>query len=255
MPEPACERLRQSQYAFAAYIRDPNHQPLPAVSRPERMRTYRELFFNNIQSFIGSGFPVLRQVLDDEPWLALLDDFFARHACATPYFSGVAEEFLDYLQNERGPRPQDPPFLLELAHYEWVELALSIAEGEAPTQDSDLEAYPLDTVIFLSELAWPLAYRYPVHQISRAFQPAAPPAEPTCLAVYRDWQDQVRFLELNAATYLLLQKLEQGPASAHQCLGQVAQALGHSDASGLLSHGAGILKELALRGVIGKAAA
>jgi len=250
MPEPR-PLFRQTQLAFAAHIRDPERHPAPADVPPARMKMYRELFFNNVESFIESGFPVLRAILDDPRWQGLVRDFFARHRSRTPYFSGIPEEFLAYVQNERGERREDPPFLLELAHYEWVELALAIAEGEVPPEDAALIDDPLVCEIALSELAWPLAYRFPVHKISRDFQPAEPPKEPTFLAVYRDREDQVRFLELNAVTYRLLQILQQqGHCLAADCLGQIAQELGHSNPDAVLAHGAGILRDLAERGLI-----
>ena len=251
MPEPQ-PKFRQVQLAFAAHIRDPENHPAPADVQPARMQMYRELFFNNVESFIAAAFPVLRTILDDNRWQALIQDFFARHRSQTPYFSGIPEEFLAYLQHERGARAEDPPFLLELAHYEWVELALAIAEGEAPAASTALIENPLAQTIALSELAWPLAYRFPVHQIGRDFQPSKPPAEPTCLAVYRDREDQVRFLELNPVTYRLLQILqERGHCLAAGCLSQIAEELEHANPAEVLAHGAGILRELAQRGLIG----
>ena len=251
MPEPQ-PKFQQVQLAFAAHIRDPENHPAPADVQPARMQIYRELFFNNVESFIAAGFPVLRAILDDNHWQALIQDFFARHRSQTPYFSGIPEEFLAYLQDERGVRAEDPSFLLELAHYEWVEMALAIADGEPPTAGTALFDDPLAQTIVLSELAWPLAYRFPVHQIGRSFQPTEPPAEPTCLAVYRDREDQVRFLELNPVTYRLLQILqEHGPCLAMDCLNQINQELAHSNPDAVLAHGAGILRELAQRGLIG----
>ena len=249
MAEP---NFRQTQYAFAAHIRDPGRHPAPPDVSPERMAMYCELFRNNIQSFIGSGFPVLKQVLDEARWLALVEDFFSRHRSKTPYFSDFPEEFLAFLSDERAGHADDPPFLLELAHYEWVELALSLAAGEAPAACADLQRDPLACVIALSEVAWPLAYRFPVQRIGRDFQPAEPPAEPTCLAVYRDRDDAVRFLELNPVTFRLLQRLEEeGPAPAADCLRRIAGELGHAEPGLVLEHGTELLRGLGLRGVVG----
>ncbi len=244
--------LWQTQHAFAAYIRDPDNNPIPTGVKPERMAMYRELFFNNMKSFIGSGFPVLKQVLDEVHWLELVQDFFARHRSTTPYFSNFPEEFLAFLSHGRGNPPQDPPFLLELANYEWVELALSLADGEAPKESLELEQIPLACVIALSEVAWPLAYRFPVQHIGRDYQPAEPPAEPTFIAVYRDREDAVRFMELNAVTFRLLQILEEdGPCLAEECLRRIAEELGYADPAAVLEHGAETVRGLARRGVIG----
>jgi hypothetical protein len=244
--------FQRTQYAFAAHIRDPQRHAAPPDVAPARMGMYRELFFNNIENFIATGFPVLKSILAGERWLALIQDFFARHCSQTPLFAGIAEEFLDYLQNERGEPPGDPPFLLELAHYEWAELALAIAEAEAPPFDPAFGQNPLAWTIRLSELAWPLAYRFPVHNIGPELQPAEPPAQPACLVVYRDREDAVRFLEINPVTYRLLTLLEEnGPQPASECLTRIAEELSHPDPAAVLDFGADILRGLAERGVIG----
>jgi hypothetical protein len=244
--------FQQTQYDFAAYIREPVHNPAPPDVKPERAAMYRELFFNNIMNFIGTSFPVLKQVLDEAHWLELVQDFFARHRSTTPYFSDFPEEFLAFLRDERTSHPQDPPFLLELAHYEWVDLALSLAEGEAPEPNVALEQNPLDCWITLSEVAWPLAYRFPVQRISRDYQPTEPPAEPTLLSVYRDREETVHFVELNPPTYRLLQIVEtRGSIQAKECLLQIAQELGDIDNAAILSFGADMLRDLGKRGVLG----
>ena len=89
-------RIKQAE--FAAYIRDPRLNPAPADINPLRMQIYHQLFFNNIDSSLSSNFPVLHKILDDEQWLELARDFFATHRCRTPYFSEIADEFLEYLQ-------------------------------------------------------------------------------------------------------------------------------------------------------------
>mgnify|MGYP006138349625 CR=1 FL=1 len=59
-------------------------------------------------------------------WRALVRDFYREFRAGTPLFPELPREFIQYLQ-ERGDGRGDPPWLLELAHYEWVELALSVA--------------------------------------------------------------------------------------------------------------------------------
>ncbi|NJD07901.1 MAG: DUF2063 domain-containing protein, partial [Methylococcaceae bacterium] len=237
--------FQRTQYAFAAHIRDPRHHPAPADVRPERMAMYRELFFNNVESFIAGGFPVLRSLLDERAWMELVGDFFARHRCTTPYFLGIPEEFLGFLRDERTSHGGDPPFLLELAHYEWVELALSVAEEDAPPEaaaGTDLLQSPLR----LSEVAWPLAYHYPVHQIGPAFQPGEAPPQPTFLAVYRDRSDSVHFMELNAASYRLLQLLgETQSATGLELLTQLAAEMSGMTEQVVIDYGGEILTELA----------
>ncbi|MFW5444557.1 MAG: DUF2063 domain-containing protein, partial [Methylococcaceae bacterium] len=153
--------FKVKQREFSAYIRDPLNNPRPKDVKQQHMETYRELFFNNIDSFLSSNFPVLKKILNQQQWLDLSQDFFASHPCTTPYFSEIPEEFIEYLEN-KNQNKADYPFLLELAHYEWVEMALSITKEDITANTPKFIANLSEEVIGLSSLAWPLAYQFPV---------------------------------------------------------------------------------------------
>jgi hypothetical protein len=241
--------FKAKQHEFAAYIRDPENNLPPADVKPQRMAMYRELFFNNIDSFLSANFPVLRALLDDRQWAELGQDFFAKHVSRTPYFSQIPEEFLDYLQNERDSSA-DFGFMLELAHYEWVEMALSIDKDTVSVNrfnPDDLQ----NQRIRLSPLAWPLAYQYPVQKISPAFLPEAPPELATFLIVYRAPDDEVNFIEITPITYRLLEIIqEHEQVLAIDCLTQVAEESQHPNPEMIVASGLQILKELAEKTVI-----
>ena len=244
--------FKSKQHEFAAHIRDPHKNPMPADVSGPRMAMYRELFFNNIEGFLSANFPVLRKIQGDAQWLDLAQDFYAKHKCLSPYFLQIPAEFLDYLQNERD-RSEDLPFMLELAHYEWVEMALSIAQEEAASghqlQDNLLNL--LNRPIAVSPLAWPLAYQYPVHKIAPDFLPLEPPAQPTFLIVYRDSGDEVNFIEITPLTYRLLEIIQEHEQSlAADCLKQVAVESIHPDPEFIIAGGLQILKELTGKGII-----
>ena len=182
----APERLRQSLESFAAHLRDPERNTAPDGIEDRRMEVYRGLFFRNIRNFLSGNFPVLRKLHSDEAWDALTRDFYQRHRSSTPLFPEIPREFLKYLQDERESRPDDPPFMLELAHYEWVELALSLDEAKLEEVLADANGDLLTGIPVLSPLAWPLSYRFPVHAIRPDFRPAEPPDHATHLMVYRN---------------------------------------------------------------------
>lgn len=241
--------FKAKQHEFAAYIRDPENNPPPADVKPQRMAMYRELFFNNIDSFLSANFPVLRAILDDRQWFELGQDFFVKHASRTPHFSQIPEEFLDYLQNERDGSG-DFPFMLELAHYEWVEMALSIAKENVPADCQSLDDLQ-NRRIRLSPLAWPLAYQYPVQKISPEFLPKIAPELATFLIVYRNLDDEVNFMEITPITYLLLEIIqEHEEVLAKDCLRQVAEESEHPNPDMIIAGGLQILKELADKTVI-----
>ena len=193
--------LRDSQLQMANYLREPQQAPAPDVEE-RRLKIYRDLIFNNVEGFISGGFPVLRSLYGEDDWEELVRGFMRVHRCQSPYFLEISQEFIRYLSEEHNLRQCDPPFITELAHYEWVELALDVAEEDLP--EPRPEAGIAGAVLCLSPLAWVLAYQYPVHLIGPGFQPQQT-GDPTYLVVYRDRADQVQFMELNAASARLLE--------------------------------------------------
>ncbi len=219
MTEPtAPDSLNVWQQMLSRKIRVPDQE----TRADARLNCYRELCFHNLESFLANTFPICKKILGISLWTAQIDDFFAGTALKTPYFSEIPEYFIDYL-NSAEDLLQKFPFFLELAHYEWVEMALTLSQEELPPP---IDGEPTTTPLALSPLAWPLIYQFPVHQINRNFTPTKPLSEPVCLLVYRDRNDRTHFDVISLMTYRLLVWLEQNPAKTlDQTLAAIAPGL------------------------------
>jgi hypothetical protein len=214
------------------------------------MQLYRELIYNNIERFIANNFPVLRRITPDARWHAMVQDYVARHRARTPLFPRLGEEFLHYLQNECDIR-EDPPFIVELAHYEWVETALALDTCEIDLEGIDPAGDLLAGIPVLSPLAWPLAYWFPVHRIAPDFQPMTPGVQPTYLVVYRDREDKVKFMEANPITARLLEWLvRETGRTGRELLELIAQELNYPNLSAVIGGGHEIMEKLQRRGVL-----
>ncbi len=244
-------KFKQIQYAFARHLRNPGKHPRPADIEARRMKIYNELFFNNVEDFMSNGFPVLREITRNEKWLRMIRDYFEIHKATTPLFPEMTREFLKYLENEHEAEDDDYPFMLELAHYEWVELALSISEQEIDLADIDPKGDLFEGTPVLSPLAWPLSYNFPVHKIGPEFLPEEPGKQPTCLVVYRDNKDEVHFLNINPITAHLLQLINKDTGqTSKQMLEDIAEQLQHPNPDVVIQGGLQILHDLRTRGVI-----
>lgn len=247
MPKRGVEALQRE---FTAYLRDPARAAAPAGLPQARLEVYRELVFNNIATSLSSCFPVLKSLLSPATWDALLNDFFARHTCHTPIYRRLPSEFLRYLEEERHAAPGGPAFLYELAHYEWVELALTLDENEIDWAGIDPHGDLMSGLPVLSPLAWQLTYRFPVHRLGPAYQPDTPPPQPTHLIVYRDRDDRIGFLEINLLTYRLLTLLAQDDLTPAQAVGRLAAEWSSIDPVVLHEGAEQTLKDLRARDVI-----
>lgn len=203
--------LFQQQDTLTRYLRDPDHCAPPVGMDVARAQVYRDLVFSNLSSLLSGTFPVLVKILGDDHWHALVRIFLRDHRAQTPKFGEIAQEFVEFLASE--PQALNdaawPPFMVELAHYEWVEMALQQSEAEPlPVSDAGLL---LERPLQVSPLAWPLAYGWPVQSVGPDYRPDAAPAQPTLLLVRRaeDWS--VKFSELSPLAWRLLQRIEAFP--------------------------------------------
>ena len=90
--------LREQQFTMARHLRDPErHAPPPGIEE-RRLRVYRELFFNAIESLLGEQFSGDPR----NPGRCRMEDAGARvlrqASRRTPLFPQVAGEFVDYLE-------------------------------------------------------------------------------------------------------------------------------------------------------------
>ncbi|WP_415893445.1 DUF2063 domain-containing protein [Neptuniibacter sp. PT8_73] len=244
-------KFQQLQYEFAAHIRNPDENDGPDGIEDRRMGIYRDLFFNNVEGFLSGNFPVLKQISSKEYWNKLARGFFDKHRCHTPYFLEIGQEFIAYVQNEREPQADDPAFLLELIHYEWVELALDASEIELPLQNVDVNGDLLTQHPVQSPLAWLLSYQYPVHCVRPDNQPTEPSGTPTFLIAYRNREDEVQFMEVNSVTGRLLYLLSEDESlTGEQALQQIASEMQHPDPSQVVSGGLSTLEHLRSKGIV-----
>jgi len=244
--------FQDKQYAFAAHIRDPDNVAAPEGIENRRMAIYRKLFFNNLVNLLATMFPVIRKIHTDEQWHAMIRQFMQHHKAETPYFLKLPEEFLSFLEKEYVPAPNDHPFLLELAHYEYVELALAVSTAEDDLDGVDPDGDLLAGAPVKSVLTWAFAYHYPVHRISPDLLPSEPSEQPVYLAIYRGSSDKVRFLELNAVTAGLLDAAENngGNKTGEELLRDLADKIDYPDIEGLVKHGADALTEMRQLGIL-----
>lgn len=241
----------RKQYEFAAHIRNPEKNPCPADVEQRRMNIYNELFYNNVEGFMSNTFPVLRSLYKDNDWHQLVRDYFEYHKAHTPLFPELPREFLKYLESEREPQESDFPFLNELAHYEWVELALSVSDKSTTDEKINSSGDILAGIPVLSALAWALSYSYPVHQISEDFIPQQSGDTPTFIIAYRDLDDEINFMEINPITAHLVQLISENQDKlGQQLLEQIADELPQMDRTAIINGGLETLIELRNKNIL-----
>jgi len=246
--------LFQQQNTLGLYLRDPDHCAPPAGMDVTRAQVYRDLIFANLSSLLSGTFPVLIKILGDEHWRSLVRIFLRDYRARTPKFGEIAKEFVEFLASEPQALAEGswPPFMVELAHYEWIEMALQQSEAEPlPLSDAGLS---LDQPLQVSPLAWPLAYAWPVQLVGPDYQPQTTPAQPTLLLVRRaeDWS--VKFSALSPLAWRLLQRIEEFPQlDGREQLEGLAVEAGMAGSPEFMESGVVLLRQMHEEGVLGLA--
>jgi hypothetical protein len=240
--------FQQQQRQFLHYLRQPRVAQLPAGFAPERLAVYADLLYNKFDESLTACFPVIHRILSPADWRALLLDFIAEHRCLTPYYRQIPDEFVQYLQQERN-RTDNLPFLAELAHFEWIELQLSIAESESITiKPLTREQLLFGTPVFAPVMQL-LHYQWPVQDIGPHALPTEPPAMTTHILGFRNSNDQVRFIALSPATAHLIELLGTG-LTGQQALQVMRGELTPAQFTELTWFGLSILIDLHRQGAI-----
>jgi uncharacterized protein len=245
--------FQRYQIAFTAHIRNPHANKKPVGVVDARMAVYREIVFTNLVNSVSTCFPVCRQILGNTAWEILVRQFFSQHQATTPLFREIPQQLVQFMQS----REENPLFIKQLAHYEWVELA--VASLPTATQKLSKATNLMQEVpIFAPHML--LEYDFAVHQISKKNQPKANPksnaksnpklSEKTYLLVYRNVDFVVKFIELNAMTFQLLNIIEQNNMPAEPALMRLAEHVPQLAPEIILKFGAETLQDLVNQGAI-----
>lgn len=249
-------KFQQVQFDFAGHLRNPEQVGKPENIEDRRMKVYRELFYNNVENFCANSFPILRDLTDDNKWHQMVRQFFIDYRAHSPYFKDISKAFLDYLENYREPAADDYPFMLELAHWEWMELNALSDTGDIKQFPHDRNGDLYSEKLVISPLAWALAYQFPVHRIGDAYAPTKAPEQPTFLIISRNREHQVDFMETNALTYRLLEifktaEAEQGvQLTGEEAIAQLQAETQFPNPEQLIEGGKQILEDFLQRDVI-----
>lgn len=237
--------LAKIQMAFASDLRSGGEK---AFSDAPGMSIYRELFFNNICGFIDGAFPVCAEIVGGEHWTRLSREFFQTHQCETPLFLKISEEFLDFLAK----RPElylNHPYLYELAHYEWLELAVDVMECSETNTNYDEKADVIDGIPVINPALMTACYQYPVHRLSA--ESTDIDKEFSGFIVFRDLGDTVRFVACNPMTLAILECLQSDSSiTGRDAILMVLSKMGMADSAVALDGGVAILNSWHAQGIL-----
>lgn len=239
----------RAQRALCRHLRDPESHPCPPDLPEPRVAVYRRAVIHNVERFMADNFPRIKELLEPDAWELMIRDYFIRHRANTPTFAKLPQEFLDYLRNER-MTAADPPFLYELAHFDWLENIVATDERRIDLTGVDPDGDLLGEIV-VNPIHRIETYRFPVLALGVNYQPALPPATPTHVVAFRDCDHQYGVLELNAvALRLFVAVTGQSQTPARTILATIAAEIQHPNPAAVIAGGLDILQRMRQRGLV-----
>ncbi len=253
----ALPEFQQYQHRFVDYIRNPLKDGTVPDSLPVKSSIYAKLLFSKIEGSLDNCFPISCQLLGSERWQKLIKNFISEHQCKSPLYREIPDEFIDYLMHNQSDIVL-PEFIIELAHFEWMELVLETEKAKPSKPCFSITDNILDVTPALNPILHLLHYHYPVQNISALnsywnnWESRSEPysQEAIILVGLRDNNDKVQFIEINSITARLIELTQEGLSTGKQILLELAAAMHYGDHETILPFGTDMLKQLEQQHII-----
>lgn len=198
---------RYYQSSLAAYCRTGEYQDIPGVKTAHVIQ-YRRLVYNVVDDMLQSAYPLTKELLKEEEWNELVQEFFSKHGCQSPQVWYMPKELYGYImQQEHHPLIGKYPFLPDLLRLEWLEIALFMMEDKPVRCNSKGERLVLNPEHEL------VHFQYPVH-LKEAKQITGTDKGDYFLVMFREPDTgDVQFMQLSPALARMIELLENNPVS------------------------------------------
>jgi hypothetical protein len=175
----------------------------------ERLLVYRELVRDTLRNAVLLAIPRTAARLGPL-FEESLDRFLAERAPRTHYLRDVTTELLDFSLPHWRADPRVPAYAIDLARHEALELIVAASADASRTGTCDLD---LDSALLFVPSLRVVHYDHAVHRLPEEPDDRSEPERtPTALAVYRDRDHAVRYLELTPLAAAILGALLGGDA-------------------------------------------
>lgn len=190
---------------------------LALVDFGPRLLVYRELSRSALEDPLPDCFPITHSLLEGAgQWEACLDAFLASRSIQSSYYRDVSPSFVDWLASSRWG-VERWPFLLQLAHFEYIEVEILRWPDDQPL--NDLKPIPeANAQVAFDGASRNLAYAYHVHEATK--EDPEPRAGEAFLVGYRDPEGDFSYSELSAHASAFLTRCLEG-----ESIGAAASAL------------------------------
>jgi uncharacterized protein len=171
---------------------------------PDRLHHYRRLIYNIIDDALESAYPITRNTLSDEQWKILITDFVKNNKCQHPQLFKMPFELISFVEKGNYVEKFNIPFLLDLLHFEWIEIEVHTMKDVPVKPFSQEGDYIKEHLIFNPYLKI-ISLNYPIHKLKDT--DISTLKGQYFVLVYREENGTVQYTELNSFSYFIITEM------------------------------------------------
>ncbi len=179
------------------------------IVRPDRVGHYRRLVYNIVDDSLVSAFPLTNNILTEEQWDGLVDNFFSTHSCQSAQIWEMPKEFYQYFRDNESPLKEHYPYIIDLLLFEWMEIEVFMMEDEEFHEVSD-EGDILTGILAINPEYRIISVSYPVHLMQAGEITAADKGDYYILIFRERDTGRVQFIDLSAVFVLIIENISKG---------------------------------------------
>ena len=236
--------FRQFQFALARHLRDPLSAPAPVgVNVAEASGCTHEMVLH-LRDVLAPAFPLTHALLGEEIWEHTVRLFLKNAPSHTPWVSTTQRAFMEYVCEN--PEVQNlPAWLQDLAHFEWLQNAVSTTPVHWP--EFDAQADVMHHAVVINPTHVEASYEWPVHSIDADCK--LDDMQSTHVSMLRDLNDELQVYESSVFRGQLLDLLRNGQ-TGEDAFKVLAGWLSHPEPEAFVREGAEVMAQLRREGVI-----
>jgi hypothetical protein len=236
--------FRQTQFALARHLRDPLSAPLPEGVNAADANACSQEMVDHLCDILAPAFPVTHALLGDDMWSLTVRLFLKDAPCHVPWATSVQRAFVTHVCAGVDMRHL-PAWLQDLAHFEWLQTAVSTASVTWPAYDASGDT--MHHAVVLNPTHVEAAYEWPVQGINTDHKPDD--MQSTYVSMLRDPQDELHVFDSSVFRGQLIELLREGQ-TGEQALMVLAMWLSHPEPEAFVREGAQVMAQLQREGVV-----
>ncbi|MBK7631945.1 MAG: putative DNA-binding domain-containing protein [Ignavibacteriales bacterium] len=173
-----------------------------------RIDHYRRLIYGVIDDSLRSAYPLTENLLEEDEWQYLVDNFIEKHNCQSPQIWQMPFEFYSFIEENNFDIKLKHPFLMDLLLLEWKEIEIYMMQDLNDDEKTFESKFNDHSLITLNKEFGILKLDFPVHT-KPANEIMKEDKREYFVLIFRA-NDKVQFYDLSPFFVFLIKKINEG---------------------------------------------